>query len=302
MSMKIAILIRNYNYDNYENLKFRQVASKMGISLSILSTEDLSIISSNREIKVYKNQSVLPHFDFLITRLGCSFSLEDELLLNAFASLGTKLVNNAAQINTMKNKYLLNQTLIANNVPVIKTMLTKQVSDIDLIEREFSYPLVFKSNNGSLGMGVYLVNNRNELQNLMEHSLLLDKSYTFMIQEFVNTKIGEDIRVWVYKGEILGLMHRKSIDDSFKANYTIHNNAVSYQVDTKLEKIVNSIYEALQCDIAGVDLLFDGDDYVVCEVNSAPGFKGMDQVNPGINIPKTIFKDLKNEYRQTKEK
>jgi len=36
------------------------------------------------------------------------------------------------------------------------------------------------------------------------------------------------------------------------------------------------IIKALELDIAGVDLLFDGDGYKICEVNSNPGFEGME--------------------------
>ena len=34
--------------------------------------------------------------------------------------------------------------------------------------------------------------------------------------------------------------------------------------------------KALDLDISGVDLLFDGDGYKICEVNSNPGFEGME--------------------------
>jgi glutathione synthase/RimK-type ligase-like ATP-grasp enzyme len=33
----------------------------------------------------------------------------------------------------------------------------------------------------------------------------------------------------------------------------------------------------LNLDIAGVDLLFDKEGYRICEVNSSPGFEGMDK-------------------------
>ena len=32
----------------------------------------------------------------------------------------------------------------------------------------------------------------------------------------------------------------------------------------------------MDLDIAGVDLLFSGDGYKICEVNSNPGFEGME--------------------------
>ena len=44
----------------------------------------------------------------------------------------------------------------------------------------------------------------------------------------------------------------------------------------------------MNLEIAGVDLLFDGDGYSVCEVNSAPGFSGFEQAT-GLNVARDIL-------------
>ena len=45
-------------------------------------------------------------------------------------------------------------------------------------------------------------------------------------------------------------------------------------------------------DIAGVDLLFDKDGYKICEVNSNPGFEGMEQYTKK-NIAEEIVQFIK---------
>ena len=37
------------------------------------------------------------------------------------------------------------------------------------------------------------------------------------------------------------------------------------------------IARKLDLDIAGIDLLFDGNGFKICEVNSSPGFEGLEQ-------------------------
>ncbi len=44
----------------------------------------------------------------------------------------------------------------------------------------------------------------------------------------------------------------------------------------------------MKLEIAGVDLLFDGDHYKVCEANSSPGFEGIESCCE-VNIPREIF-------------
>lgn len=42
-------------------------------------------------------------------------------------------------------------------------------------------------------------------------------------------------------------------------------------------------------DIAGVDILFDDDNYKVCEVNSYPGFEGFEKAT-GINVSEEVYR------------
>jgi gamma-F420-2:alpha-L-glutamate ligase len=44
----------------------------------------------------------------------------------------------------------------------------------------------------------------------------------------------------------------------------------------------------LGLDVAGVDLLFDGEHFKVCEANSATGFEGIESCTKA-DIPKEIF-------------
>jgi gamma-F420-2:alpha-L-glutamate ligase len=55
---------------------------------------------------------------------------------------------------------------------------------------------------------------------------------------------------------------------------------------------VLEISRILNLDIAGVDLLFDDSGFKICEVNSSPGFEGMESCC-GINVSDEIFKFIK---------
>jgi gamma-F420-2:alpha-L-glutamate ligase len=55
-----------------------------------------------------------------------------------------------------------------------------------------------------------------------------------------------------------------------------------------LKKIALSVCKALELEVAGVDLLFGKDGFLVCEANSAPGFKGFETAT-GIDVAKAII-------------
>ena len=71
-------------------------------------------------------------------------------------------------------------------------------------------------------------------------------------------------------------MMRRATDDDFRANITRGGEGFPYEVNEQIEWLSSESSKALNLDIAGVDLLFDGDGYKICEVNSNPGFEGME--------------------------
>ena len=98
-----------------------------------------------------------------------------------------------------------------------------------------------------------------------------------LIQEYVKDSYGKDLRVLVINGKVVGCMMRQSIDDDFRANITRGGEGIPFQISEDIEWIAGESSRLLDLDIAGVDLLFDNGGYKICEVNSSPGFEGMDK-------------------------
>ena len=72
-------------------------------------------------------------------------------------------------------------------------------------------------------------------------------------------------------------MMRQSQDDDFRANISRGGEGIPYEVNEQIEWLSVESAKALNLDIAGVDLLFDNGGFKICEVNSNPGFEGMEQ-------------------------
>ena len=88
-------------------------------------------------------------------------------------------------------------------------------------------------------------------------------------------------------------MMRQSADDDFRANITRGGEGIPYQIDEQIEWVGGECSRLLNLDIAGVDLLFNKDGYSICEVNSSPGFEGMDKYCK-TNIAEEIVNYVKN--------
>ena len=188
----------------------------------------------------------------------------------------------------MKDKLDAHQLLAQRNLPIPRTMLVRFPVDPELVAAQIGFPCVVKLLVGSYGEGIYLSRDPGSFRDLMELVSSLDRTQPLILQEYIATRPGEDLRVWVVGGRVLGAMRRRSTDGSFKANISRGGDGEPFPLNSAIEDLALASASAVNLEIAGVDLLFDGDGYSVCEVNSAPGFAGFEQAT-GLNVAREIL-------------
>ena len=290
--MLIGMIIKNKDLNNYENIKFREEAKKLKINLELLNIEEFSV-KIDQKIKILYQGQELKNFDCLVNRLGSGCSRKYGNIIDTI-SCKYRVINNGEIANLLKDKYKTLLKLQQNDIPIIPTMISQKNYDLIEIKNNLELPIIKKSNVGTIGKGIYKVDNEQNLIDMLDFADLLDKKYFYILQEYIGHKPGEDIRIIMYKDKLIGAIKRKAKDD-FKANYTIHQQGESYEVNDKVLKLAQKIMKVLKCDIAGIDLLETKDGFVVCEVNSAPGFVGMDNLNPGLNTANKILYHIIND-------
>ena len=210
-------------------------------------------------------------------RTGSGTTYFIKAIIRHLERLGVTLINGSDAIDNVKDKLYSQQILGQSNLPVPKTMLVKHPIKIGLVENNIQYPMIVKTLSGSYGSGVFMVEDRKQFRQLMKMAELSNARYNIIIQECVEDSLGRDLRVLVVNGKVVGCMMRQSVDGDFRANITRGGEAIPYQIDEDIEWIGGECARLLDLDIAGVDLLFDEGKYVICEVNSAPGFEGMEK-------------------------
>ncbi len=83
-------------------------------------------------------------------------------------------------------------------------------------------------------------------------------------------------------------MQRIAKEGEFKANFSSGGKVEEFEVTPEIEWLAMQTSQLLNLDIAGIDLLFTGDHYKVCEANSSTGFEGIESCCD-INVPKEIY-------------
>ncbi len=264
-----------YNY-------LQNSANEYGISLQIKSNDELvGELSSGFE--------KLP--DFAI------FWDKDVYLAKRLEKSGVRLFNSASAVEICDNKILTALTL-NNKVKTPKTIIAPKTfegvnySDKTFLKnatKELGFPLIIKEAYGSFGHQVYLANNLEQAENIIDGLGYKE----FLMQEFISSSYGKDVRVNVVGGKVVCAMLRYNEND-FRSNISSGGKMKKITLNAKQEELAVKVCKIIGLDFAGVDILFgENDQPILCEVNSNPHFKSSLECT-GVDMSKEIIKYIKD--------
>lgn len=253
---------------------------------------DIFIDKDDRKSVLVDNEyTTIP--DFVIPRVGSATTYYQKAVFRHLERMGVLFINGSDAIDNVKDKLYTMQILAQNNVPHPKTMLVRNPIDVEYIEKRIGFPIVVKSLSGTHGKGVYLAENKRNFTQLMDMMEQLNDRFNIILQEFVKDSHGKDIRIIVVGGKVIGGMKRESTDGDFRANITRGGGAKPIEVDEQMEYLALESTRLLGLDIGGVDLLYDNGGYKICEINSSPGFNGMEKYTE-LRVAEQIVTYVKN--------
>jgi len=272
------ILYKNDIEESYETQRLIEEFEKQDLKVRVVHPDDVDIFvdrDDRKSILVSGKARTLP--GFVIPRTGSGTTYFIKAILRHLERMNVVMINGSDSIDDVKDKLYTQQILGQSNLPVPKTLLVKHPIDIDFVERNIGFPAIVKTLSGSFGAGVFLAETKRQFKDLIKLAEITKKSYNIIVQEFIKESFGKDIRVFVLNNKVVGCMMRQSTDDDFRANITRGGEGIPYQIDDDIEWLGGESARLLGLDIAGVDLLFDDSGYKICEVNSSPGFEGMEK-------------------------
>ncbi|MBT4208881.1 RimK family alpha-L-glutamate ligase [Candidatus Woesearchaeota archaeon] len=287
------ILYKNDINESYETQKLVDEFEKQGIKVRVVHPDDIDIFvdrDDRKSILVAGRTRQLP--DFVMPRTGSGTTYFIKAIIRHLERLGVVLINGSDAIDNVKDKLYTQQILGESKLPVPKTLLVKHPINLEWVETNINFPVIIKTLSGSFGAGVFLAENKKQLEQLVKMAEITKKSYNIIVQEFIKDSWGKDIRVFVLNKKVIGCMMRQSTDDDFRANITRGGEGIPYQITDEIEWLGGESARLLHLDIAGVDLLFNNGSYSICEVNSSPGFEGMDKFTK-TNIAEDIVNFVK---------
>jgi len=190
--------------------------------------------------------------------------------LHKLARRGMPIINPPAAIEKAVDKYYTLALLSEHGLPVPRTVVTENIREAMEAFRSFGGEAVIKPVFGSRGIGVARIRDEDIAERVMR--TLRFYRHILYVQEFVGHGT-RDIRTFIIGGRVAAGMFR--ISDSWKTNVSRGAMPKHFQVDPEVETLAVKAAEVLGCKIAGVDIMESRRGLLVHEVNSQPGWRGL---------------------------
>ena len=201
---------------------------------------------------------------------------KDIYLAERLENAGVRLFNSKRAVMLCDNKILMYQALQEKGIKIPKTFIAPKTfegleysdrSFLKEVEKEIGYPMVIKEAYGSFGEQVYLANDEEEANKIIDSIGYKD----FLMQEYITSSKGRDIRINVVGDRAIVSMLRENTND-FRSNISNGGHGSLYQPDNDYIDLAIKAAKALGLDFAGVDVMFGKEGPIICEVNSNPQF------------------------------
>lgn len=254
LDKKIAEALQS---DVYEMHRFIEVSQEMGLDLEVLAPEQFDLVvtrDDRKSILLDGKETALP--DFLLPRMGAATTYFALAVIIHLERLGVQAFNTSESIEVVKDKLYSHQILDQSNLPVAKTMLAKFPVDVLRVEQHLGYPVVVKTISGSQGTGVFSCEDLRSLEDLMELVGATKSNVNIILQEFIESSRGRDLRVLTVGGRAVACMQRVAQDGSWKANVSRGGQAEPFEITPEIERLSTEVSRLLGLDIAGNELDF----------------------------------------------
>jgi RimK family alpha-L-glutamate ligase len=245
--------------------------------------------ASAGDIDIYRDISSM------ITRPIGRGSLEEIIfrmnLLHKLERLGMLIINPPLAIERSVDKYCSLIFFQESGLPVPRTAVTESHNEALKCFHELGGDVVVKPLFGSRGVGATRISDPNVAARVFRtisfyHGVLY-------LQKFIPHG-GSDIRAFVIGDEVVAAMRR--IADNWKTNVSLGAKPTPLKLSEELENLAVKAAKVIGCKVTGIDIIEGPEGPVVVELNSQPGWKGLQSVTK-TNIADEIISYILSELK-----
>ena len=276
----LFITNQEIGHNAYKINRLKEEFYKAGVNTQTIFNDGTLCSIVNNKVNFH-----LPKANFII------YLDKDKYLSTLLADTHYYILNRPDFLKLCDDKMMSYTQLVNHDIPIVDTIpgplvyhniVDEHTPFLETIAKRLGLPLVVKKVYGSLGEGVFLANNIDELKKIYSNLY----RFPLIFQKYICSSKGVSLRVLVIDRKIIGAIKRIN-DTDFRSN-AANSRSEIYHLSENEKIIINKIIELFQIDYAGLDFAFDEDGSILLlEMNSNAFFEQFEKTT-GINVASLI--------------
>jgi ribosomal protein S6--L-glutamate ligase len=272
-----GVVILSRNEKLYSTRRLVEAALAVGYPPRVLDTLRCNmVLGRDRPRILYRGEEILAtDVHVAIPRIGASITGYGLSVVNQLDLMGVPVLNNAIPIARSRDKLRALQFLSRFGIDIPRTVMCRYREEVpEAVELVGGLPCIIKLLQGTQGVGVMMASTMKEVEGLLDTLWTLGQE--ILLQELVAESRGKDVRALVVGDRVVAAMRRTARAGEFRSN--IHRGGVAepLSLDRDYSETAVKAARVMGLEVAGVDMLEARTGPKIMEVNSSPGFEGLE--------------------------
>ncbi len=265
----MAVLTAKPDLPVYRDLE----AAGKRLGHEVLTLDALRLVAQAAPPRVWREGSELPlgQVRAVLPRVGNWRPDSTLAVLAVLQRAGVPSLNDAAAIRAGRDHWRTVCALASAGLPHPETVTGSEPETLAATAAAVcGFPCVIKQRRSRQGVGVIRCTGTAELEAVLDSLWRLGDEC--VVQRFCSPG-GVSRRVLVLEDEVLGATEHRAAAGEFRANAARGAEVGAITPDRGLAELAVSAARVVGLGFAGVDLIPDGEHWLVCEVNPSPGWR-----------------------------
>jgi ribosomal protein S6--L-glutamate ligase len=218
----------------------------------------------------------------VIPRIGASITGYGLSVVNQLDMMGVPVLNGAVPIARSRDKLRALQLLSRFGIDIPRTAMCRYRDEVPAaVEMVGGLPCIIKLIQGTQGVGVMIASSMSEVGGMLDTLWTLGQE--IILQELVAESRGRDVRALVIGDQVVAAMRRTARAGEFRSNIHRGGEATALELPREYAEAAVKASRVMGLEVAGVDMLEARSGPKIMEVNSSPGFEGLERAT-GVDI------------------
>jgi ribosomal protein S6--L-glutamate ligase len=279
---RLSLVILSRNRRLYSTRRLLEAAREHGHHPKVLDTLRCNLVLARDAPRIFYRGDEVTGVDVVLPRIGASVTGYGLSVVNQFDMMGVPVLNNSVPIARSRDKLRALQLLSRFGIDIPRTVMCRYREEVPLaVEQVGGLPCIVKLLQGTQGVGVLIANSMSEVEGMLDTLWTLGQE--ILLQELIEESRGKDVRALVIGDRVVAAMRRTAREGEFRSNIHRGGEGQALELPPGYAEVAVKAARVIGLEVAGVDMLEGRDGPKIMEVNSSPGFEGLERVT-GIDI------------------